>query len=386
MVPDPDPIPAWLGLDVGTSAVKAMLADAAGRTLARCNEALVLATPSALAAEQEADDWWAAAVRAIAGCLGARPEARVEAVGLTGQKHGLLALGPGGEPLASARLWADGRAVAEAADMARRVPRLARRTGAPPLPGYLVPKWMYWSGRHPRLAGEARHLCFVKDYLRLRLTGAYATDPTEASASQLWDASRRSWSPSLCAAFGVPLAALPARGRLRRCHGDGDRRGRGGHGSAGGRAGRRGRGRQRGGGPGLRRAGGGHGRRRARHVRHRRRAGGAPGRRTRPRLGPRRAPPRNGGDRRGAVGGARARVDPGGRVPGGIRCRRRARGGARRRARGGPAGLPAFAGRGAEPRARRGGVRCVRGPEAPSHACAPGGRGAATAWPRRSAR
>jgi xylulokinase len=209
MVPDPDPIPAWLGLDVGTSAVKALLADAAGHTLARCSEALALAAPTALAAEQEAEDWWAAAVRAITGCLGARPEARVEAVGLTGQKHGLLALGPGGEPLAPARLWADGRAVVQAGEMARRVPRLGQRTGAPALPGYLVPKWMHWSSHDPRAAARTRHLCFVKDFLRLRLTGAYATDPTEASASQLWDAARGSWSPSLCAVFGVPLAALP---------------------------------------------------------------------------------------------------------------------------------------------------------------------------------
>lgn len=209
MAADSAPLPAWLGLDLGTSSVKALLVDAEGRVLGRSRCSVALQTPSALAAEQDPEDWWTATADAIRGCLSSCPGARVEAVGLAGQKHALLALDSDRAPLAPARLWADGRAHEEAAGMAGRVPRLARRTGAPPLPGYLVPKWLRWSTRHPRLAAETRHLCFAKDYLRLCLTGTLVTDPTEASASQLYDGTRRSWSPTLCMALGVPIESLP---------------------------------------------------------------------------------------------------------------------------------------------------------------------------------
>lgn len=209
MAPSPPPVPVWLGLDLGSSSVKVLLAGEDGRILARCRRPLGLETPSALAAEQDPEAWWQATIEGIRACLAARPDAQVEGVGPTGQKHALLPLDGRLRPLAAARLWADGRASEEAAEMERRVPRLARRTGAPALPGYLVPKWMRWSSSHPSLASRVRHLCFAKDYLRLRLTGVLATDPTEASASQLWSAGRRRWSPVLCDAFGVPIGALP---------------------------------------------------------------------------------------------------------------------------------------------------------------------------------
>lgn len=198
---------AWLGLDLGTSAVKAVLCDSSGATHAAARVALVLDMPEPLAAEQDPQAWWSAAVQAIRACLGAAPGRRVEGVGLTGQKHALLALDGEGRPLAPAVLWCDGRAAEASREAVARVPDLGARTGAPALPGYLVAKWLRFLAVDEARARRTRYLCFAKDWLRFGLTGTLATDATEASASQLWE--QEAWSPSLCQAFEVPVAALP---------------------------------------------------------------------------------------------------------------------------------------------------------------------------------
>lgn len=183
--------------------------DPGGRTLAVGGGRLDVQRPAPRAAEQDAEDWWAAARVALAEVRAAAPEVTVEAVGLTGQKHALLVLDERGEPLDRAWLWADGRAVPEAAALAAALPDLVARTGAPALPGYLVPKWHAWRARNPALADRARALCFAKDWLRLRLTGVAATDPTEAAAAQVYDPRRGTWSPDLTRALDLPLALLP---------------------------------------------------------------------------------------------------------------------------------------------------------------------------------
>ena len=201
---------AFLGIDLGTSGVKALLADPEGTILAEgTGELGRLTAAHPLQAEQEAEAWWQATVTAIQVCLAAAPRARVLAVGLTGQKHALLALDENDRPLRPAVLWADGRARAEAEEMRLVFPAAARRTGALPLPGFLIPKWLRFLRTEPLLAGRTRRLCFAKDYLRLRLTGTFATDRTEASASQAYDFRSNTWSALLLALFNLPAEVLP---------------------------------------------------------------------------------------------------------------------------------------------------------------------------------
>ncbi|MFV1960091.1 MAG: FGGY family carbohydrate kinase, partial [Planctomycetota bacterium] len=120
----------WMGIDLGTSAVKAVLVDERGETRSRARTPMPLLCPSPRAAEQEADVWWDACVASIQACLEGGGSFEIGGIGLTGQKHALLALDAAGAPLAPARLWADGRAVGEAAWFADRVPDLGRLTGA----------------------------------------------------------------------------------------------------------------------------------------------------------------------------------------------------------------------------------------------------------------
>src|SRR5205085_11268172 len=90
---------------------------------------------------------------------------------------------------------------------------LGKRTGQIALPGLFVPKWLRFKERSPELAKSVARFAFAKDWLRERLTGNWATDRTEASASLLWDVGRKTWSEELAAAFGVPAACLPPVGR-----------------------------------------------------------------------------------------------------------------------------------------------------------------------------
>jgi len=203
------PFAGFLGVDVGTSAVKALLVDEEGGVRSEAVEGLDLISTEPLAAEQEAEQWWEASTRAIRSCLGAAPGAHVRGIGLTGQKHALLALDARDRPLARAVLWADGRAQAECDEVRAVFPAVGRRTGALPLPGFLVPKWLRFRRHHPDLAARTARLCYAKDYIRLRLSGEHATDRTEASASQVYDFRADSWSDTLLRVFDLDADRLP---------------------------------------------------------------------------------------------------------------------------------------------------------------------------------
>ncbi|MDF1702451.1 MAG: FGGY family carbohydrate kinase, partial [Planctomycetota bacterium] len=202
-------IDAYLGLDLGTSSLKALLVNEAGHTLAAASEPLVLVAERPLQAEQDADAWWRACVAAIRHVLAAAPGARVRAVGLTGQKHAFLPLDEQHRPLRSAVLWADGRATDECDEVRAVFPAVARRTGALPLPGFFVPKWLRYQRREAELAARTARLCGAKDWLRLKLTGAFATDRTEASSSQAYDFRTNSWAESLLTLWDLRRDQLP---------------------------------------------------------------------------------------------------------------------------------------------------------------------------------
>ena len=205
---------AFVGLDLGTSSVKGVLAAADdGATIATAERPLALLQPEPLAAEQDPEAWWTASCEVLRELTGRAAAQGVSllGLGLSGQKHALLPLGDGDRPLCDAVLWCDARAVLETAEAHARVPRaaLGKRTGALAFPGYLVPKWLRLRRTRPDVAAATRRLVFAKDWLRLRLTGQFLTDRTEASASLLYDVGRKTWSPELLRAFDVPIGLLP---------------------------------------------------------------------------------------------------------------------------------------------------------------------------------
>ena len=201
----------FLGIDLGTSAVKALIVDAREQLRAEAEEKLAVGHPAPLASEQNPDDWWQAVATALARLHAAAPEAMaaVAAIGLAGQMHATVLLDAADRPVRPAMLWNDGRAHAEAAELKCLGTELAAELGVPALAGFTAPK-LLWLARHePATLARARALLLAKDLIRLHLTGERATDPSDAAGTWLLDQARRSWSARAIAAIGIDPALLP---------------------------------------------------------------------------------------------------------------------------------------------------------------------------------
>jgi len=210
---------ALVGLDIGTTGVKAVAISPTGEVLARAEEAYPLSLPRPGWAEQDPEDWWRASERALAA-LGVD----AASVGLTGQMHGLVLLDEHDAVLRPAILWNDQRTSAECEEIERVVglERLLELTGNRALTGFTAPK-LLWVRRHePEVWSRARHVLLPKDYVRLRLTGERAIDAAEASGTLLFDVAARRWSDEVCEALAIPQAWLPPARESTELGGAGD--------------------------------------------------------------------------------------------------------------------------------------------------------------------
>jgi len=193
-----------VGIDVGTTAVKAIAIDPDGDVLARAEESYELSTPQPGWAEQDPDDWVRAAERALS-----RLDAT--AVGFSGQMHGLVALGEDHVPLRPAILWNDQRTSAECAEIERRLglERLIGLTGNRALTGFTAPKLLWLRAYEPEVYPRIRSVLLPKDYVRLKLFGERAIDVADASGTLLFDVAQRRWSSEVLEALEIPGEWLP---------------------------------------------------------------------------------------------------------------------------------------------------------------------------------
>ena len=195
-----------VGLDVGTTGVKALSLSPEGEVLARAEESYDLSTPRPGWAEQDPEDWWRAAERALAR-LGGKPSA----IGLSGQMHGLVVLDERDRVLRPAILWNDQRTEAECAEIEESVglARLIELTGNRALTGFTAPKLLWLRHHEPGTYARIAHVLLPKDYVRLRLTGEHAIDVADASGTLLFDVARRRWSEEMLEALELDPAWLP---------------------------------------------------------------------------------------------------------------------------------------------------------------------------------
>jgi xylulokinase len=199
---------ALVGIDVGTTGVKAIAIDEQGKVLAGAERGYVLSTPQPGWAEQSPEDWWAAAEAALAEVSAGR---EVAGIGLSGQMHGLVCLDARDRVIRPAILWNDQRTAAECTEIEERVgrSRLIELTGNRALTGFTAPK-LLWLRRHePDAYARIAHVMLPKDYVRLRLTGERATDVADASGTLLFDVAGRRWSDEVLGALELPAAWLP---------------------------------------------------------------------------------------------------------------------------------------------------------------------------------
>jgi xylulokinase len=197
-----------VGLDVGTSSTKGVAIDESGAVLAVAERGYPLSTPQPGWSEQDPEDWWRAA-REVLEELGADGAA---GIGLSGQMHGLVALGADDRPLRPAILWNDGRTQAQCDEIEERVgfARLVALTGNRALAGFTAPKLLWLREHEPAVYGAIAHVLLPKDYVRLRLTGERAIDVADASGTLLFDVAARAWSDEVIGALDIDPGWLPA--------------------------------------------------------------------------------------------------------------------------------------------------------------------------------
>jgi xylulokinase len=199
-------------LDVGTSAVKAILVNAAGDVQAGAITPLQLSTPQPGWAEQEPEAWWEASVVSIKTLLAARPNATVEAVGVSGQMHSSVFLDAHGDVIRPALLWCDGRTTAECREITARVggeSRLRDLACNPALEGFTLPKILWLRNHEPAAFARLSTVLLPKDFIRYRLTRVLATEPSDASATLMYDTAHRRWSDEILAAVNLPRTLVP---------------------------------------------------------------------------------------------------------------------------------------------------------------------------------
>ncbi|MFQ3635323.1 MAG: xylulokinase [Cyanobacteriota bacterium] len=197
-----------LGIDLGTSSLKALLMNADGTVIGEASHPYPVNAPRPGWAESNPQDWWEATAIALRQAVGANAS-QVRAIGLSGQMHGVVVCDAAGNPLRPAMLWADGRSHAEL-DHYRALGGEALRPLANPLTvGMAGPSLLWLRQWEPEIYRAARWALQPKDWLRLRLTGSAATEPSDASGTLMSDVARGTWAIALLEALNLRTDWLP---------------------------------------------------------------------------------------------------------------------------------------------------------------------------------
>ena len=198
----------FLGIDIGTSGVKAVVIDRDGAIVAQGTAALTVQRPHPLWSEQDPDAWWQATDAAVRA-LPADVRRAVRGVGLAGQMHGATLLGADDRPLRPAILWNDGRSFAECAELEATAPALRDIAANIAMPGFTAPKLLWVRHHEPETFAAIRTVLLPKDHVRLLMTGEKASDVSDAAGTLWLDVAKRDWSDELLAATGLIRDQMP---------------------------------------------------------------------------------------------------------------------------------------------------------------------------------
>ncbi|MET0530578.1 MAG: xylulokinase [Microvirga sp.] len=201
----------YLGIDVGTSAVKAVIIDGQQSVVAEADVPLHVSRPHDGWSEQDPEDWWKA-VQAVVGQLAAQSKGGLsdtQGFGLSGQMHGAVLLDEHNRPVRPAILWNDGRSSMEAEELGSQYPELAHRVGVMPMAGFTAPKLLWLAKHEPDAFRAVRKIISPKDYIRLKLTGRLMTDMSDAAGTWWLDEAARDWSDEALAATGIDRSYMP---------------------------------------------------------------------------------------------------------------------------------------------------------------------------------
>jgi xylulokinase len=206
-----------LGLDLGTSSAKALVLDVDGTIMGSAAAAYPMSTPRPGWAESDPQHWWQAARQAVVEAAGGHAS-EIAAIGLSGQMHGVVLSDDLGEPLRPAILWADTRAQLELETYSELSSEMRRKLANPPAVGMAGPT-LLWLQRHERAQyRQAQWALQPKDWLRLRMIHEAATEPSDASATLLYDLTTDYWATDVIDALDLRLDFLaPIRDSVEIC-------------------------------------------------------------------------------------------------------------------------------------------------------------------------
>ena len=201
----------YLGLDLGTSELKALLMDEQQTIVATARAPLTVQRPHPTWSEQHPADWWQALEQVMDTLHHQHPHAlaQLQGVGLSGQMHGAVLLNAQEAVLRPAILWNDGRSAAQCQALTAQVPGLHAITGNLAMPGFTAPKLLWVQTHEPNVFAQVRRVLLPKDWLRLQLTGEAASDMSDASGTLWLDTARRDWSDEVLAACSLDRRHMP---------------------------------------------------------------------------------------------------------------------------------------------------------------------------------
>ena len=201
----------FVGIDLGTSSVKALLVDGEQRVLASAAVPLTVSRPAPGHSEQNPEDWWQAMLTALDALRAGHSAelAAVRAIGLSGQMHGAVLLDAAGAVLRPCILWNDVRAGAECHELEAAFPALHQVTGNIAMPGFTAPKLLWVRMHEPDIFARIAHVLLPKAWVRYRLTGEMIEEMSDASGTLWLDVGRRDWSDAALAATFLSRAAMP---------------------------------------------------------------------------------------------------------------------------------------------------------------------------------
>jgi xylulokinase len=204
-----------IGIDIGTSGTKTILCDETGAILGEATEEYPCDAPRPGWSEQNPEDWWTASVKSVRKVMRqAKAKAdEVKGIGLSGQMHGLVCLDKDDAVLRPAILWNDQRTGAECEEITRLAggpKKLIKMVSNPALTGFTAPKILWVRKHEKRIYDRTRKMLLPKDYVRLRMTGEYATEVSDASGTLLLDVAKRRWCKPLLSKLGIDESLLPA--------------------------------------------------------------------------------------------------------------------------------------------------------------------------------
>ncbi len=199
----------YLGLDIGTSSVKAALFDPGQRLIGQASASYGVQRPRDGWSEQDPQDWWTGVLATVDALAKAHGLSGLRGIGLSGQMHGAVCLDAGDAVLRPAILWNDGRAAAECAEIEAAFPRSREVAGNVAMAGFTAPKLAWMRKHEPALFSRIAKVLLPKDHVRLRLTGEHVSEMSDAAGTFWLNVAARDWSDDLLAATGLSLAQMP---------------------------------------------------------------------------------------------------------------------------------------------------------------------------------